>query len=441
MEGFLKMGRGSFGIFCKMAAFLVAGAGCDDGGENASAGMKEVRSELARETSEISRQDLDAVVIGQYDLALDVLRHGAEQIGGKNAMVSALSLQSALAMVWAGANGRTASEMASALHFGDSSHAALNKIDAVLTARNLEPQKWEDGTLEYDATIVRNANAVYGSNRHTWNPAWLDILARNYGAGIRTMDFGRPEEARLYINRQVSEVTAGRIPELIPQGAVTVSTELVLTNAIYFKAAWNDHFERFASVMPFTLGDGERKKVEYVGTQAPFPQYKGEKFRAVSVPLRSHDFNVLFVLPDAGQFEAVESGLTGDVVFDVVTHVMPSEILDFRVPSLEFETSLVMRDMLKALGMSQAFSSEADFSGMIVESNGLVLSEVFHKTYFGLDETGVEAAAATAAVMDEGASPEEPVPFVLNRPFFFVVYESETLSPLFFGRVLDPTLK
>ena len=400
-----------------MAAFLVAGAGCDDGGENASAGMKEVRSELARETSEISRQDLDAVVIGQYDLALDVLRHGAEQIGGKNAMVSALSLQSALAMVWAGANGRTASEMASALHFGDSSHAALNKIDAVLT------------------------NAVDGSNRHTWNPAWLDILARNYGAGIRTMDFGRPEEARLYINRQVSEVTAGRIPELIPQGAVTVSTELVLTNAIYFKAAWNDHFERFASVMPFTLGDGERKKVEYVGTQAPFPRYKGEKFRAVSVPLRSHDFNVLFILPDAGQFEAVESGLTGDVVFDVVTHVMPSEILDFRVPSLEFETSLVMRDMLKALGMPQAFSSEADFSGMIVESNGLVLSEVFHKTYFGLDETGVEAAAATAAVMDEGASPEEPVPFVLNRPFFFVVYESETLSPLFFGRVLDPTLK
>lgn len=97
--------------------------------------------------------------------------------------------------------------------------------------------------------------------------------------------------------------------------------------------------------------------------------------------------------------------------------------------------------MLKALGMPQAFSSEADFSGMIVESNGLVLSEVFHKTYFGLDETGVEAAAATAAVMDEGASPEEPVPFVLNRPFFFVVYESETLSPLFFGRVLDPTLK
>ncbi|MBN2187622.1 MAG: serpin family protein, partial [Dehalococcoidia bacterium] len=267
---------------------------------------------------------------------------------------------------------------------------------------------------------------------------FLDVLAENYGAGLRPLDFASaPEESRITINDWVSDQTEGRIEDLIPQGLINALTRLVLTNAIYFNAAWQYPFEEAATVDGtfHVLGGGE-VTVPMMRQTESFSYAEGDGYQAVELPYDGRELSMVILLPEAGQFNDFEDSLDVRQVEAIVKDLESGRVA-LTMPKFEFESSFGLKESLAAMGMPVAFSGGADFSGM-TGNRDLFIADVVHKAFVSVDEAGTEAAAATAVIMQLTAMPEEPVEVTIDRPFIFLIRDIETGAILFVGRVANP---
>jgi len=396
-----------------------------------------VASDLARVRSpEVSEADMEALVEGNTAFALDLYQHLAEAQGDENLFYSPYSISLALAMTYAGARGETEQQMADALHYTlpqDRLHPAFNSLDQALVNRGEGAEgKDEEGFR------LNIANAIWGQEDYVFLQDFLDTLARNYGAGMRVLDFASAaEEARVTINAWVSERTEGRIEELIPRGVIGSATRLVLTNAIYFNAAWAQPFqEGQTSDGTFHLLDDGEVTVPMMQQIASFGYAEEEGYQAVELPYDGNELSMVVVLPEAGGFVDFEAALDAERMGGIVEALERREVA-LTMPRFEFDSGFSLNDALKALGMEDAFSEAADFSGM-TGTTELFISSVIHKAFVSVDEAGTEAAAATAVVMAEKAMPAEPVELRVDRPFVFLIRDIETGAVLFVGRVVDP---
>lgn len=301
---------------------------------------KLIRSADQREQSKLDDDHLASFVNGQYDLNFELLRAAKKEIEGKNAMISTFSIQTALAMVWAGANGDTANEMMQTLHFDDHTHEALNKLDATIMAKNKEAF---DRDYEHkDPVEIKTSNNLYFSPVYTWQQDWLRTLSVNYDAGIWEMDFAAdPEKARKYINDVVSEDTHNRINDLLPKNSISNVTRSVITNAIYFKAPWEDNVYVSDTQLNFKKLDDSSVSVKGLRTSEHYAYMADEEagYQAVSLPLRDGDFNVMFVLPDEGKFDA----LMDDMNEQIINHIFDSYTHEASLTSTSLHTRLILR--------------------------------------------------------------------------------------------------
>ncbi len=427
--------------------------GCDDDDDNSGKeqggqeqGDKDLKINLVKSAkkfveSDINESSLNAFVKGQYDLNFELLSKSEDQIKNKNAMVSTFSIQSALGMTWAGAAGTTADEMKKALHFDDNAHKGLNKIRSAILDGQMEAVQSEFESA--DSVEVGINNDIYVSPKYTWAADWLDVLSVNYDAGVTEMNFAAdPAGAAKYINDVVSRDTHERIKNLIPENMITPQTQLVLTNAIYFKAPWNHIEFTDSEETRFHLQGGTDVDASFINTVEYYPYAETADYQAVSLPLRGGHFAMLFVLPSSDGYDKLASSLNGDLM-DGLFKNLDRKKVDVTLPTFTFETGLDLVEPFRALGMKQAFTDAADFSAMTQEPNMLLITAILHKSFIAVDKKGLEAAAATAVIMAENAIPasDDPVVVDINRPFFFMVYETRTQSPLFVGRVLNPAEK
>jgi serpin B len=164
--------------------------------------------------------------------------------------------------------------------------------------------------------------------------------------------------------------------------------------------------------------------------------FEGDGFQAVELPYDGSELSMLILLPRSGQFKPFESSLNARLL-DTVTAGLARKQVALTMPGFEFNSGFSLKKELARLGMPAAFSMEADFSGMS-EQGDLFISDVIHKAFISLNETGTEAAAATAVVMSAKAGPVRPVEVTADRPFVFVIRDIKTATLLFAGRVLDP---
>jgi serpin B len=253
------------------------------------------------------------------------------------------------------------------------------------------------------------------------------------------LDFeNAPEASRVTINDWVSEQTEDRIEDLIPQGVIDALTRLVLTNAIYFNAAWDNPFEPgLTADGTFHLLDGGKVSVPMMRQTKSLGYARDEGVQAVELPYDGQELSMVVLLPDAGEFEAFENTLDAGRVDAIVKDISYRQIA-LSLPRFEVESDFSLVDALTAMGMPDAFTGAADFSGM-TGSRDLFIAEVVHKAFVSVDEAGTEAAAATAVVMEKMAMPEEPVEVTVDRPFVFLIRDLETGVVLFVGRVVDPS--
>jgi serpin B len=402
---------------------------------NEPAGGEPLMSYKPRETSpEVSQADLDLLIEGNSAFTFDLYQALKEKDG--NLFYSPHSISMALAMTYAGARAETAEEMATTLQFlleQDRLHPAFNWLDAELASRG-EGAQGKDG----EGFRLNIVNAIWGQKDYSFLPDFLDVLALNYGAGLRILDFiNETEQSRIAINDWVSDQTEGRIEDLLPQGAIGALTRLVLTNAIYFNAAWAYPFDdKVTTNGPFYLLDDGQVTVPMMRQTEAFGYTDGEGYQAVELLYDGDELSMVIMLPEDGQFEAFEEGLQADKVGDIIGGLQLAEVA-LTMPQFEFDSEFSLKDTLADMGMPIAFSDAADFSGM-TGSPELFVSDVIHKAFVAVDEAGTEAAAATAVTMELTAIPDPPVEVTLDRPFIFLIRDIETGAILFVGRVLNP---
>ncbi len=412
-------------------------AGCEPIPE-VSASM--AQSDEPRVTSpEVSSDDMAALVSGNTAFAFDLYQVLAGTNGeGTNLFYSPYSISVALAMTYAGAEGETEQEMAEAMHVTlpeTRLHPVFNALSLALASRGEGTEGKDDKGFR-----LHVVNAIWGQGGYEFLQPFLDTLARHYGAGLRLLDFkAAPEEARVTINDWVSEQTEGKIEDLIPQGAIDTLTRLVLTNAIYFNAAWATPFKvEMTEDGPFHGLEGESVTVPMMHQTASFGYAEGQGYQAVELPYDGYELSMVILLPEAGQFVEVESTLVAQEI-DALLGRLNMQQVALTMPKFKVESSFSLVDALKALGMPSAFSEAANFSGMD-GTRELFITDVLHKAFVDVDEEGTEAAAATAVIVGlKAAMPQEPVEVTVDRPFMFLIRDMKTGAVLFVGRVMDPT--
>jgi len=402
-----------------------------DSGYAKSSLNRESSPDITPEQTRILAQDNTNFALSFYDKIR--LEEG-------NIIFSPISLSLALSMALAGAETSTEEAMLEALRFSlpeDEIYPTFNALMLAIEESQEKPMEEAEGD-EFQLNI---ANSIWGQAGYDFKEEFLDILARNYGAGMYLVDYiGNPENARQLINEWVEEETQEKIKDLIPQGAINTLTRMVLANAIYFNASWQYPFnENNTKKAPFTTLDGSQIDVDMMSLSGERLAYtKGDNFQAVNIPYLSSDFSMTVFVPDQGSFQDVEENLSSEQIANTLNDLKLQKVT-LKMPKFDYESTIGANDPLAALGMSNAFNPElADFSG-ITEVEKLFISDVLHKATITVDEEGTEAAAATAIVMRATSiDPEEPIELTIDRPFLYFIQHIPTGAILFMGRVVQP---
>jgi serpin B len=392
---------------------------------------------LAQERAPVSPEDVAAVARGDAAFATDLYQAIRDTPG--NLFVSPYSVSQALGLAYVGAKGETAAELERVLHVelpAERWHAARHRMAQGLAAAQKPRHDHEENPFRLSV-----ADRAWGQQGYRFLPSYLQNLEAWYGAGLEPVDFqGDLEGTRKTINAWVSDQTEERIPELLQPADLKRSMRLVLTNAVYFKAAWRNQFE------PDATREGAFHRVDGSDVQVPLMQQvetfwtgKGDGYQWVEMFYEGRGTSMIVLVPDAGTFEQFEASFDASALTKVLQADGTWARLDLRLPRFEARSRVLILEALKSLGLDEACrSGAADFSGMD-GTRELFVGGVIHEAFVKVDEEGTEAAAATAVMMDAGGMPAEPQLFSVDRPFLYLIRERETGAVVFMGRVLDPS--
>ena len=373
---------------------------------------------------------LTAVAAGLYDAL-------AAKPG--NLVLSPYSVAVALAMTVNGAEGQTAEEMQDVLSVADLDrfNDGLNALTQHVEGLAGKVTRGDDSTAEL---ALDTANALFGQRDTEWQEPFLDTLASSYGAGMRLVDYkAAAEAARNLINDWTATQTHDRIPEILAEGVIDELTRLVLVNAIYLKAPWEEPFDTSSTAKrPFRTDDGQIVQADTMSLGLSSSGYaRGDDWEAVRILYAGGALAMTVVLPAEGRLDQVSAEVTDGRLAEILAANKPT-MVQLSLPKWEFRTQAALADVLKAMGMSTAFDpNAADFSAM-TQQEQLYIAAVAHEAFIAVDEEGTEAAAATAVIMGTTSMPRYQE-VVVDRPFLFVIHDVEQGTPLFLGRVSDPT--
>ena len=353
----------------------------------------------------------------------------------RNVVLSPYSIAVALQMALVGARGATATEMARTLHQpGVSVDALLHQAAAL----RHEVTALDDSR---HGVALRIANDAWPQAGYPIKAAFTQALQAGFGVGVRPVDFGGdPPRARHTINQAVAGETNGKIPELFPADLDRL-TRLVLTNAVYLNARWAVPFDAKVTQPGrfHRIGRNARDvSVPFLHGTGAYGYARRSGYQLVSLPYQDSHLAMTLIVPD-GPLATVENSLrTGGLAALLAGPLPPAEVT-LMLPKFRFHTHAELTNPLRELGMRDAFDPvRADFSG-ITDAETLFISHVMHQAYIAVDEHGTEAAAATGVVGQATAALGRTATVTVDHPFLFAITDQTTGTPLFLGRVADPS--
>lgn len=387
--------------------------------------------------------------------ALGVDLYHAHAGGEGNLLLSPYSIQNALAMTFAGADGETRTEMQRVLHFPadedalDASFGALAQELADAAKKSVAAvQRAKEYGGPGTPLEFRLANRLFAEKDYAFRAPFLDRVQAHYGAPLEKMDYkAAPEKARTEINRWVEEQTKNKIRELIPAGVINRDTRLTLVNALYLRAPWSTEFsEKLTQKERFLVHGREGVEVPMMTGKSSCGYARREGFQLVTRSYYGGELQFLIILPENPQgLTGLEKTLTPQLLEECAR--LPLQDVILHLPKFRLEPpTLALGDDLQALGMKTAFDTptgSANFDRMAPRrpDDYLYISAVLHKTFLALDEKGTEAAAATAVTMMAAAAmmpKPQPIEVRVDRPFLFAIQHVPSGACLFLGRVTDP---
>ena len=351
-----------------------------------------------------------------------------------NLFFSPASIETALAMTYSGARGQTATQMRTVLHLPETESvhrelgAFLNELTGGKSATN--------STRSYQLSV---ANGLWGQKGYEFRPEFLKLLKSDYGAPLHEVDyFHNSEKARQDINAWVGQETRDKIRQLIPPGALSPTTRLVLCNATYFKGNWLSQFDRkLTRNAPFHVTTNRTVDVPMMEQTGEYRFFENGGLQGLELPYAGQELSMVILLPRrADGLAEMERMLTAERLSQWLAALRKQKVAVI-VPRIKLETGFELSQTLEAMGMTEAFSNAADFSGM-TSREGLFLSHVIHKAFVDVNEEGTEAAAATGVVAVPTAVMRTPL-FRADHPFLFLIRHQKSGAILFLGRLSEPS--
>lgn len=372
------------------------------------------------------KQDID-VVDAANQFCMDLYARFASDEG--NIFFSPYSIWTALAMTYEGARAGTADQMRQTLHVPGNDEIRRNSVRDLLTIMNTP-------AAAYD---LNAANALWGQYDYRFLHEYTNIIAEFYMGKVMNLDFKTDTEgSRKTINNWVAEKTGQKIRDLIPPGTLTDMTRLVLTNAIYFKATWQQRFEETQTVrQPFFRSQQDSVIVPMMSMMnARFPYAETPDVQILELPYSGDSLVMLIILPRSHDLSALEPTFNTSQLSAWIENLRPQRV-DIIMPRFRIEKKYTLNTVLNDMGMVLAFSQQADFSGMDGIGN-LFISKVIHQSFVEVNEEGTEAAAATGVIVEAVAELPQ-IEFRCNHPFIFMIRDKRTRAILFIGRMHDPS--
>ena len=394
---------------------LLIMTGC---GVNNSASISEATDIM----KDVSRKDVDTSDkltkennIKVTDFGVDILKNSFGEDG--NTLISPISVIYALGMTANGADGNTLSEME------DTFGLSVDELNGYLNA-------YLKTLASSEGAKFNIANSIWIREDENLNPS-EDFLQKNkdyLDAKIYEAKFNI--DTAKEINNWVSDNTSGLIDSIIDE--ISDDAMMYLINALALTAEWESPYSEDQVIEDdFTKIYNEKEKTEFMFSklnsyiegenETGFLKYYKDRKYAFAALLPNEDININ---------DYVKS-LNGEKVNSLLSEVEDKETLT-TIPKFESEFSYILNDSLKSMGIKKAFSpEESEFSKMGAD---LFISSIIHKTYISVHELGTEAGAVTAVIMEATSMPmEEPKEVFLNRPFVYMIIDTENNVPLFLG--------
>lgn len=355
----------------------------------------------------------------------------AQAKAGQNVAVSPASLMMALGMVGAGAQGQTAQELLDTLGFDsqDQLNEELNAAEQLLLKST------------NDNFVYEPANQLWIDSMFTVKGAYLDDLATYYDAGVNTLalDASAAVIAKT-INGWVSEQTHDLIKEVVTADNFSGQPpRAIWANAFYLNAKWSERFPDYLSGEGEFVGqDGQKIDAWFMNKEDKAAQYmEGSGFKALRLPFDQGQASMLIILPDdAASLSAVEEKLDAAMLAQIEGALAPTEV-KISVPRFKFDVDFKLKEVLSALGIKRAFTTDAEFGGL--SDQAFALTEGIQKLNISVDEEGT-VGAVVSIIWGSGATPSEETPkeFKADHPFIFAVTHHQTKQILMMGRVTKP---
>ncbi|HLI94949.1 MAG TPA: serpin family protein [Candidatus Baltobacteraceae bacterium] len=350
---------------------------------------------------------------------ITALQQLTAQSNSENVFISPVSIGVALSMAAEGAKGATRDQIIHALGTGESD---LNGSNAALIAAL---------TQNTDASVGL-ADAVWTRSDVRPRPEYLAALQQHYRAQAQALKFGDPSAAQT-INDWTKAHTLGLIDRIVDQ--TSPSDFLYLTNALAFKGTWSQQFKKsHTHAAPFTNADGSKSMVQMMSQDADFETVDARSFRVLRMPYGNGGYAAYILLPTGDDVSPLVKDLSAGG-FDTIVHGLHSSYMSISVPRFTANYAQDLVPLLKSMGITNAFTTQADFSGIHAVPPSLAINSVNHAAYVRVDEEGTTAAAATSVGITMTAIRIPQKTFVVDHPFVLALRDERTGSLLFIGAI------
>ena len=372
------------------------------------------------------------VVTANNQFAIDLYHQINEQPkqAENNVFFSPYSLSTAMAMLYAAAEGETKAQIQSTFHYPTLN--VLNPNSAALHEQFNKPNP------NYQ---LATANDLWIQQGLRPNQNYLDTVQRYYGGKVTNLDFkNSPEPSRQIINKTIAKYTQQMIPEMLPASSIDADTVTVLTNAVYFKGDWKKPFAP-SKKRPFNKFDGSIIDVDMMHEQASYAYTEDAQVQVVQLPYKGDELSMLVVLPktkDKIAMQRLVNTLSAKQISQWNSNLVNQEVI-LDLPKFKLEENYGMNSLLANMGTTKAFGSEADF-GLFSQDLSLSVDAIAHKAVIEVDEKGTKAAASTSisiVPMSRGYS-MNTINFKADHPFMFMIKDNKTDAILFLGQVNKP---
>lgn len=372
------------------------------------------------------KEKIDAGVVNSNSgFALEIFKKLNNEDKKENIFISPLSISAALTMAYQGSGSTTRDTMAKALGYEGLAIEQINE-----SYKNLIRY-----LVQVDKKVQLNiSNSIWIRDGETVREDFLSLNKDVFNARAEALDFSK-ESSVNEINNWISNSTKGKIQKVI-DSPIPDDTIMYLINAIYFKGQWTEQFDKkktFSS--KFQTDDGSKQEVMMMNRKGDIEYGQGEDFKVVRLPYGSGKTSMYCILP--GEDTSINDFIEGMDINKWKTikeSVSKTEDVILQLPRFKTEYGIKnLKDSLTALGMGEAFSEQADFSGI---SEDVSISRVLHKAVIEVNEEGSEAAGVTVVEMNKLAV-MDPITFIGDRPFIFLITDDETGSILFMGKLYD----